>query len=134
MDRKHQQQEIKRLIQLGSAARSGMTEGVANIQRQLDVPQRIRGSLQSHPVGWLCGSLVAGLVVSGLFRRGPARGMPPAQVKKRGLGLTLIGLTLTAVRPFAKVWLADQVKTYMARQLSRPARDGAPPKSPTPFS
>lgn len=131
MDRKLQQQEIERLIQVGSAARSGITAGVATLQRQLDVPQRIRESLRSHPGGWLFGSLAVGLLASKLLRRPPAAVRPSVPVKKRSLALTLLGLTLTAVRPFAKVWLADQVKTHLAGRFPPTTGTTVRSKAPT---
>jgi hypothetical protein len=116
MDRKLQQQEIQRLILLGDRARSTMEIGVISLKKQLDVPARIRGSLKTQPIGWLLGSMAAGLVISRLLAPKAA----PDPKKKRGLPITLLGLTLTAVRPFAKVWLADQVKNYLAGQPFKP--------------
>jgi len=110
MDRKPQQnQEVERLVRLGAAARSCLAGEVIALQQRLDFPSRIRGSLKSHPTAWLSGSLASGFVGSLLFKRKPAA----AETKHRGLLLTLLGLGVTAVRPFAKVWLADQVKSYL---------------------
>ncbi len=120
MDRKlPPNQEIERLIRLSAASRACLTqEGVA-LKQRLDFPARIRGSLKGHPSAWLFGSLASGFVGSLMFRRkAPASG-----TKRRGLMMTLLGLALTAVRPFAKVWLADQVKFYL---ITRP---GALPNS-----
>jgi hypothetical protein len=114
MDRKlPKDQEIQRLIRLGEAARSCLEHEAVLLHQRLDVPARIRGSLKEHPAGWLLGSLASGLAASLLLRLKPRR---PAEKKPRGLALSLLGLTLTAIRPMAKVWLTDQVKNYLTGQ------------------
>jgi hypothetical protein len=127
MDRKLQQApEIERLIRLGEAARSTLEVEAAALKQRFDVPARLKDSLKSHPTGWLVGSLASGLAASMLFSR-----RPPAREKKtRGLPLTLLGLSLTAVRPIAKIWLADQVKQYLAAPRARPMTRQQPPSSP----
>ncbi len=129
MDRKPPQNpEIERLIRLGAASRSCLTSEVIALKQRLDFPTRIRGSLKSHPTAWLFGSLASGFVGSLLFRRKPAA----TATKHRGLPVTLLGLALTAARPFAKVWLADQVKSYLiGRPGSFPAN---PPRSQSQFT
>lgn len=118
MDRKlPKDQEIERLIRRSDAARSCLEGEAVSFKRRLDVPARIRGSLKEHPVGWLLGSLASGLAASLFLRFKPHA---PEQ-KRRGLPLTLLGLTFTAVRPMAKVWLADQVKNYLMRQSTASA-------------
>lgn len=110
MDRKlPKDQQIERLIRLGEAARSCLEQEAVLLKQRLDVPARIRDSLKEHPTGWLFGSLVSGLAASLLLRVKPR----PAENKHRGLPLSLLALTLTAVRPMAKVWLTDRVKSYL---------------------
>jgi hypothetical protein len=128
MDRKLQQdREIEQLIALGSSARSSLEREVVLLKQRLDVPTRIRDSLKSHPTGWLVGSMASGLAASMLFSRRP----PAREKKKSSLPLTLLGLSLTAVRPVAKIWLADQLKQYLAtpraRPLTRKETPGPPP-------
>jgi hypothetical protein len=113
MDRKLQENpEIQRLIRLSAAARGCLESEVNTFRQRIDVPSRLRESLKHHPTGWLFGSLAAGLTTSLLFRR------RPSEKKHRGIPATLLGLTLTAARPLAKVWLTDQVKNWVARQSS----------------
>lgn len=123
MDRKLQQsEEIQRLIRLGESARTSLETQAELLYQRLDVPTRIRASLKSHPTGWLVGSLASGLAASLLFGgRSPARTVP--EKKRRSLPLTLLGLSLTAVRPFAKVWLTDQAKHYFAAQRPKPVEN-----------
>lgn len=128
MDRKlPQNQELERLIRLSAASRSCLTSEVIALKQQLDFPTRIRGSLKSHPTAWLFGSLASGFAGSLMFRR---KSEAPL-TKRRGLVVTLLGLALTAARPFAKVWLADQVKSYL---IGRPNTvPGNPPRSQSRF-
>jgi hypothetical protein len=127
MDRKLQQaQEIERLIRLGEAARSSLEVEAISLKQRFDVPARIKDSLKSHPTGWLVGSLASGLAASMLFSRRP----PAREKKNRSLPLTLLGLSLTAVRPIAKIWLTDQVKQYLSAPRARPITRQQPPSSP----
>ena len=97
------------MIRLSAASRSCLTSELVSIKQRFDFPARILGSLKSHPIGWLLGSLASGFVGSSFFRRKPAASV----TKRRGLLVTLLGLAVTAARPFAKVWLADHVKSYL---------------------
>ena len=116
-------QELERLIRLAAASRSCLTSEVIALRQRLDFPTRIRGSLKSHPTAWLFGSLASGFAGSLMFRRKSAA----PETKPRGSVVTLLGLALTAARPFAKVWLADQVKSYL---IGRPGTVPAnPPRS-----
>lgn len=120
MDRKlSKTQEKERLIRLAEASRSCLEGEAAVLRQRLDVPTRVRSSLKTHPTGWLLGSLAAGLAASLFFRRKRVV-VEKVEKKRHSLPLTLLGLTLTAVRPFAKVWLADQVKHYMTGQRGHP--------------
>lgn len=128
MDRKFQQaQEIARLIALSKSARSSLELEAISLKQRFDVPTRLRDSLKSHPTGWLMGSMASGLAASMLFSRRP----PAREKKKSSLPLTLLGLSLTAVRPVAKVWLADQVKQYLTTQRARPLTRQEPPGPPS---
>ncbi len=112
MDRKlPKKQEIERLIRLSDSARSRLEQDMRSLKQRLDVPARLRGSLKSHPSGWLLGSLATGFVASILIRRKPASAV--VGKKNRSLLLTLLGLALTAARPLARVWLTGQVKNYL---------------------
>lgn len=116
MDRKlPKDQEIQRLIRLSEVARSKLENEAVLLKQRLDVPARIRTSLKSHPLGWLFGSLASGLTATWLFRRQPV----VVDKKNRGVASTLFGLALTAIQPAAKVWLANQLKSYLAGQLGR---------------
>jgi hypothetical protein len=116
MDRKlSKDQEIQRLIQLSESARACLSREADLLKHRLDVPARLRSSLKENPTGWLFGSIGSGLAASLLFRRKSHS----VERKKRTLPQAILGLTLTAARPLAKVWLTDQVKGYLARQKLR---------------
>lgn len=131
MDRKLQDQEIQRLIQLGDSARSGIQRETLILKQRLDLPSRIRGAIKSHPTGWILGAAGAGLTMSRLFFR--SRKPKQAEVARKSFPMVALGLTLTALRPFAKVWLANQLKRYLAGQLGtqtgRPSPTSSNPQS-----
>jgi hypothetical protein len=111
------------------AARAFLGSEAAALRRKLDVPARLRGSLMSHPGGWMLGSLVSGLAASLLLRRRPAAARPK---KRRGLPAALLGLGLTAARPLLKAWLANQLQVRLggtARPGQFATRRPAPPPS-----
>lgn len=110
------QQKLQRLVETGDCARVELESGAKLLLQKLDVSARLKSSLRTNPTGWILGSLASGLGLSVLFRRNPANAALPDR-KKRSLPITLLGLTLTAVRPFANVWFADLAKIYLARHL-----------------
>jgi hypothetical protein len=102
--------EIQRLIRLSQASRSCLDAEAAALKHRLDFPSRIRSSLRQHPFAWLLGSLGSGLAASLMFRRQPTA----SPKKNRGISGALLGLTLTAARPLAKLWLSGQIKQWTA--------------------
>jgi hypothetical protein len=114
MDKKPQdQREIQRLIALAESSRQQLQADVAALRQRLDLPSRIRSSLGKHPSSWMLGSLFSGIAVSMIFRR-----KPKIVAKSRIFPTTLMGLTLTAVRPLVKVWLAGVMKKWAADALA----------------
>lgn len=110
MDRKSAQiPEIRRLIDISAAARNCLSDEIGALRQRLDVPARIRGSLKEHPAAWLFGSIGSGLAASFAFRRHPAQAPKP-----RGGRSKLLGFAWNAARPLVKIWLADQVKSWIA--------------------
>ena len=115
MDRKFPEKaQIEQLIRLSSAARACLESEAVILRERLDFPQRVRSSLSSNPATWMIGSLVSGMFASSLFRR---RTPVAAPTKSRGAALGLLGLALTAAKPLAKVWLANQLKDWMMRSV-----------------
>mgnify|MGYP007092085917 CR=1 FL=1 len=128
MDRKLQQnQEIERLIQAAQSARSFLETEALALQHRLDFPSRIRGSLKTHPTGWLLGSVASGLVASFMLRRKPV----VSEKKRRSLPVAVLGLAAAAARPIAKVWITDQLKSFLAEASAQRAV-GRTPLSKTP--
>lgn len=120
MDRKpSQNQELENLIRTAAAARSELGAEVAVLKQRFDIPMRIHASLKSNPTQWLLGTVGVGLLASVftkvIFRR---KGVIKER-KPRKFYHILLGLTLTAVRPLAKVWLTDQLKKQLLGQLGR---------------
>jgi len=125
MDPKHSEKvEVERLIRLSANARARLGNEAAALRRRLDFPARVRSSLAAHPTSWLFGSLASGLAASLFFRRRPAA---KAKHKGRGIFGVLLGLTLTAAKPLAKVWLTQQLARWATQYVESP-----PPGRPVP--
>lgn len=105
------EQEIQRLIRQAEQARSCIKAEYAEVRQRLDFKTRLRQSLKFHAGGWLAGALASGAATGFLLRGKKRRGA--ATKKPRGIFMAGIGLILTALRPFAKVWLTDRVKTHL---------------------
>lgn len=110
--------EARRLIEQSAAARACLGCEIRALKHRLDVPARVRDSLKKNPRNWLFGSLGTGLAISLLFR-GKKTSVKPSK-KARSLPIAMLGLTLTAVRPLAKVWLTDLLKKYLTGELALP--------------
>lgn len=104
--------EIQELVRRSQASRILLTQDAIKLKQRLDVPNQIRKSLKSSPTKWLLGSMAAGLGLS-LVLRGKKKSEEPK--KQRSLPMKLVGLTLTAARPIAKVWLTNQLKNWLAK-------------------
>jgi hypothetical protein len=93
------------LIRRSQAARERLSVDIAEFKHRIDVPSRIRNSLNANPAGWIGGGLVAGLLASLAMRR-----QKPAPEKKRigfsGLALTAAG---ALARPLLKAWLTGKL-------------------------
>jgi len=118
------------LIRLSANARSCLGNEASALRRRLDIPARVRSSLAAHPTSWLFGSLASGLAASLLFRRRPV-----AKIQRKGRGLlgVILGLTLTAARPLAKIWLTQQLARW-ASQAAITTPPGRPVPRPLPRS
>jgi hypothetical protein len=123
MDRKlSQQQEIQRLIHSSDAARHYLNREASLLQHRLDIPSRLKDSLKSNPTGWMVGSLASGLSLNMLFRKKTA----PAEPKKNSTRSTIPSFIVSAARPLVKIWLADQIKSYLSNRLNPPAQTQRP--------
>ena len=110
----HQKADIQALIHQAALSRSLLSGEVASLRKKLDFPHRIGASLKENPSKWLLGSMASGLFASSLFRRKPKKEAAPK--KHRGLLLTVAGLGVSALQPFARIWLTNQVKNYLSNQ------------------
>ena len=106
------EQEIQRLIRQADSARSCLKAEYLELRQRLDVPARLRQSLKFHAGGWLAGALASG-AATGFLLRGGKRRRDGSSKKRGGIFMAGLGLILTALRPFAKVWLTDRVKTHL---------------------
>jgi len=100
---------------------------VCALRRRLDVPARLRDSLQHHPASWLFGSLASGLAASWVFPR-----KPPTPKPARAIPAKMLGVAWRASQPLVKIWLGNQVKNWLAGQpLPEPASRWLSRLSPT---
>jgi len=110
----HQKADIQALIHQAALSRSLVSTEVASLRKKLDFPHRIGASLKANPSKWLVGSMASGLLTSTLFRRKSKKEALPK--KHRGFLLTMAGLGVSALQPFARIWLTNQVKHYLSNQ------------------
>ncbi len=121
MDRKYQQNpEILRLLARSAAARSAIQTEVDKLKQRLNVAGRLRDSLRSKPSSWLLGSTAAGLAAGILFPRF-RRASPSSPLRGKSTALRLLGLAWSAAQPFAKVWLANQLRSWLAHRALSPS-------------
>lgn len=124
MDRKPTEDpRIQELILLSQVSRSRLSMECSSLRQKLELPLRIRDSLKQKPETWLIGSVVAGLATSLIFRRKSK----PKETKPKGFSSALLALTLTAARPFAKVWITKKLGEWSSDLLARSQSD---PQSP----
>jgi hypothetical protein len=114
MDRKsYQNPEILRIVERSAAARDVLRMEIVKLKHQLDVPGRVRDSLQQKPNSWLLGSAAAGLAAGFLF---PRFRRTPRPTPAKSTSSRLLGLAWSATLPFAKVWLTNQLRSWLAQR------------------
>lgn len=120
MDRKlSEKAEIERLIRHSENARACLESEAVRIKQRFDIPARVRHSLSEHPTSWLFGSLASGLVASLFLSR--RHNKPVEKTNRKGVAGMLLGLTLTAARPLAKVWLSNQAGRLLRQYSTNPS-------------
>jgi hypothetical protein len=128
MDRKlPEKAEIERLIRLSENARVCLESEAVRIKQRFDIPTRIRHSLSEHPTSWLFGSLASGLLASLFLPR--RRNKPVEKTGRKGVAGMLLGLTLTAARPLAKVWLSNQAGRLLRQYSANPSSANPAPQT-----
>lgn len=127
MDRKPlQNPEILRILARSAAARSTLQSEVGNLKQRLNVVGRMRNSLKAKPSSWILGSTAAGLAVGFLFPRF-RRTKPHHTMPAKSKSLRLLGIAWTAAQPLAKVWLANQVRSWLAHRAMPPSHPSSSP-------
>ncbi len=111
--------ELGELIRRSETARLKLGQAHAKLKRKLDVPARVKDSLQSNPIQWVGGSLASGFLGSFLFksRRSKAKKSAKRVKKERGFWLATLMLLLTLAKPAAKIYATNLLKDYLSRQL-----------------
>lgn len=120
MDRKSQQNpEILSLIARSATARSVIHSEVGKLTKRLDVVGRLRDSLRGKPSSWLLGSSAVGLAAGILFPRF-RRTAPNPRANPKSMTMRLLGMVWTAAQPLAKVWLANQLRSWITQRALSP--------------
>ncbi|MGC4015926.1 MAG: hypothetical protein QM755_15585 [Luteolibacter sp.] len=115
--------EIEALLKRSETARRRLAYDISMLKHRVDVPARVKESLQNNPTGWLGGSLVTGLLASLALRRRKPKKTAEEKVRKAGLA----GLMLTAggalVRPVVKSLVTGYLQKTLANRVGH-GRDG----------
>lgn len=114
---------LNELVHRSAAARITLHAAAAHLRERADVPTRVRDSLRSHPLGWVGGSAVIGLLGSLLLRgsRKPKQVEIENPVRRHPL-LALGSLAMVAVKPLATRWLTSQLSSKLAAWQDRRAQ------------
>ncbi|MFD0895851.1 hypothetical protein KBB96_07880 [Luteolibacter ambystomatis] len=115
--------EIEALLKRSETARRRLAYDLAVLKHRVDVPARVKESLQTHPTGWLGGSLVTGLIASLALRRRKPKKTTEEKVRKAGLA----GLLLTAGGALARPVVKSLVTGYLQRTLAGRLGQGRDP-------
>lgn len=105
---------VQELLRRSETARRRLGYDIAAFKRKLDVPARMKESLQKHPTGWVGGSVVAGLLTSFLLRGRKPKPLKEEKVRRAGLA----GLALTAGGALMRPLVKSVVTSYLRKKLS----------------
>lgn len=131
MDRKSlQNPEILRLLDRSAAARSVLRSEVDTLKQRLNVTGRLRDSLRSKPSSWLLGSTAAGIAAGILFPRFRRRTPTSAASRSKNTTLRLIGMAWSAAQPLVKLWIANQLRSWLAHRTTSPVSYPSPRNHP----
>lgn len=111
---------LAELVKNSEASRLVLSDAHAGLMHAVDLPARLKSTMFSSPAKWLGGSMVAGLVVSLLFRSGKmdATSRNTTAKKERGIMLGLLSLAFSLSKPALKVYATKLLRDYLARRLA----------------
>lgn len=124
----HIKPEIAELIRASDAARARLSTAGIELQRKFDVRSRIGSFVKDHSVSLIGGSMLTGLAASFLLRP-RKRSLQTSRFKRRGLLATLFVFLLGATKPFAKIYLTNLLKDYLANQLKSSSTNRNPQRN-----
>ena len=107
-----ERQKIQELIRISEESRDQLGDKIVGVRRTLGKPARVLGVMRNSPAAWLIGSVGAGIIGSAFLGKLTSRKKKSSFFKKKALGLTL-----TAARALAKVWLSKQIKSLGSKWI-----------------
>lgn len=105
------------MLRRSQLGRDRLSVDISEFKHRIDIPSRLKESLDRNPIGWIGGGLAAGLLASMTLRRS-APAVPKRKSGLVGLALTVAG---TLARPLLKTWLTGKLRSTLD------SRDAAPP-------
>lgn len=96
--------ELERLIRRIGQSRSAVDHHARTLRDKLDVPTRIKSSLNSNPLAWFGGSVGVGLLTSWILRR------PKKTQKRRGWSGLLLGTLFTLAKPTVQSVITSELQ------------------------
>ncbi len=112
------QQELSRLIEQASQARTQISSSCAQLHEKLDFVGRAKTSVSEEPMKWIGGSAAVGLATSFLFRprkRHKEMAILAAIPRIRGLIWKLLVLVTKLIKPAAKIYATKLFKDHVHR-------------------
>ena len=117
MVQKPQASAVADLLRRSQLGRDRLSVDVSEFKHRIDIPSRLKDSLDRNPIGWIGGGLAVGLLASMTLRRSA----PAAPKRKSGLVGLAITVAGTLARPLLKTWLTGKLRSTLD------SRDGSPP-------
>lgn len=117
------------LIASLAAARSQVTSDWRVVRRELDLTTKAKRSFKRHPLPWLGGASILGLIVARLPRRTKKESVPVMKVKheepavekagKAGLLLGALKFAFDFAKPALTRWATQRLSEYVANVANR---------------
>lgn len=108
--------------------RRRLTASLGALRRDLDFPARVKGAVMKHPVAWVGGATLFGMLLAKLPARRKKAAIlsdgQPAKLAQAGLLLGALKIAFNLSRPALAKWAGRRVADYMdgTKTNGRPPR------------